>query len=57
MKKQEIYQELSKYYDNYQITELILKETDFTKNQLFLSEEIEIINQKWLEKQIPLAEN
>lgn len=57
MKKQEIYQELSKHYDNYQITELLLKETDFTKNQLFLCEEIEKINQKWLNNQVELAQS
>ena len=56
MKKNEIYQQLSQYYDNYQITELLLKETDFTKNQLFLYEELEFLNKEWLMKQIELAE-
>jgi len=57
MKKQDIYQELSKYYDNYQITELLLKETDFSKNQLFLYEEVEKINNAWLTNQIELAQS
>jgi hypothetical protein len=57
MKKQEIYQELSKYYDNYQITELIIKETDFTKNQLFLCADIEKFNQEWLNNQVELAQS
>jgi release factor glutamine methyltransferase len=55
MKKQEIYQQLSQYYDNNQITELLLKETGFTKNQLFLCKEIEKINQELLNNQVDLA--
>lgn len=57
MKKQGIYQQLSKYYDNYQITELLQKETDFTKNQLFLCEKIDTLTQEWLDNKVKLAKS
>jgi len=55
MIKQEIYSQLSDYFDNYQIWEILLKHTGFTKNQLFFCEQIEIFSHEDLDTYIQQA--
>ena len=55
MIKQEIYSQLSDYFDNYQIWEILLKHTGFTKNQLFFCEQIENFSREDLDTYIQQA--
>lgn len=49
MDKQYIYQILGKYFDQYQISQLIEKQTGLLKSQLFLCNSIEKIDNLWLD--------
>lgn len=55
MLKQEIYSQLSDYFDNYQISEILSQHTGFTKNQLFFCEEIKNFSLQDLDKYISQA--
>lgn len=56
MKKQDIFQELSKYFDNYQISELLQKQTGLSQSQLFLCSELINIDKTWFDKIIEFWE-
>ena len=45
MKKQDIYKILGKYFDNYQISQILQKQTGLSKSQLFLCKSIDTINE------------
>jgi hypothetical protein len=50
MEKLYIYQILERYFDNYQISQLIEKQTGLSKSQLFLCNSIEKIDDLWIDK-------
>lgn len=50
MNKYEINKILSKYFDKYQISELLQKQTGLSKSQLFLCNSLPRINNQWVEK-------
>lgn len=50
MNKYEINKILSKYFDKYQISELLQKQTGLSKSQLFLCNSLPRINNQWIEK-------
>ncbi len=54
MKKQEIYSLLSSWFDNYQISEILLQHTGLSKNQLFFCENIENLSQWDIKKYLDL---
>lgn len=57
MEKKYIYQILSKHYDKYQISEILLQHTGLSKNQLFFCEEIENFDQKEIDILIKKSNN
>jgi hypothetical protein len=52
--KKNIYKVLEDYFDTYQISELLLKQTGLSKSQLFLCSDLPNIDNKWLDKIISL---
>jgi hypothetical protein len=50
--KQVIYKSLEDYFNAYQISELLQKQTGLSKSQLFLCLEIQNIDKIWLNKMI-----
>ncbi|MDA7494860.1 peptide chain release factor N(5)-glutamine methyltransferase [Candidatus Gracilibacteria bacterium] len=57
MKKEYIYSQLSNYFDSYQISELIIKQTGLSKSQLFLCTSLPHTDEEWLETLIELGKN
>jgi release factor glutamine methyltransferase len=56
MQKTQIYQVLWKYFDQYQISQLLQKQTGLSKSQLFLCTSLPRTDDKWLENIIHLWE-
>lgn len=56
MNKQDIYKILGKYFDSYQISELLQKQTGFSKSQLFLCSSLPSTDDAWLENIIHVWE-
>ncbi len=54
--KKIIYKTLEEYFDPYQISELLQKQTDLSKSQLFLCLDLPNVDNLWIEKMINLWE-
>jgi hypothetical protein len=52
--KKIIYKTLEEYFDPYQISELLQKQTDLSKSQLFLCLDLPNVDNLWIEKMINL---